>query len=53
MPRQRRNPSNTINNQSKEAALKENTKSPENKIKQMEICNLSERELEIAILKKA
>lgn len=39
-----------MNNQVYMVALKENLKSPENEFKDMEICNLSDREFTIAVL---
>ena len=41
-----------MNNQGSEAAQKENEKSPENKLKDLEICELNDREFDIASLKK-
>ena len=51
MPSWRRNLSNTMNNQGNKAAQEENLKSPENKLKYMEICDLNDRKLKIAVLK--
>lgn len=52
MPRQRRNPSNTMNNQDGQAAQKENKKSPENQLKDMNICGLNDKEFKTVVLKK-
>nr|KAF6501007.1 hypothetical protein HJG59_008004 [Molossus molossus] len=48
---QRNNPSNTMNNQAKLGAQKENGKSPEIKFKVMENSDLPDREFKIAIMK--
>ena len=41
-----------MNNQGNEADQKGSKKSPENKLKDMEDCNLNDREFKIAVLKK-
>lgn len=41
-----------MNNQSNKAAQKSNEKYPENKLKNMEICNFNDREFKMALLKK-
>lgn len=41
-----------MNNQGNKAAQKENKKSPGNKLKDMEICNLNDRKFKIAVVKK-
>ena len=41
-----------MNNQDSETAQKGNEKLPENKLKDMEICDLNDREFKIAVLKK-
>ena len=43
MPRQRRNPSNAMNNRGNETARKQKEKSLENKYKDVEICDLNDR----------
>lgn len=41
-----------MNNQGKKEVQKENEKSPESKLKDIEDCELNDRELKIAVLKK-
>ena len=41
-----------MNNQGSKAAQKGNKKFPENKLKDMEMCYLHDREFKIAVLKK-
>ena len=52
MPRQRNGPLNTMNNQGDKASQKERKKSPENKLTDIEICNLNDREFRMVLLKK-
>lgn len=41
-----------MNNQGNKTTQKENEKSPENELKAMELCDLNDREFNIAVLKK-
>lgn len=41
-----------MNNQGNKATQKENAKSPENDLKDMEICDLNDREFKITVLKR-
>ena len=52
MPRQENNPSSTANDQDNKGIHKENEKSPENKLKDMEMYDLNYREFKTAVLKK-
>lgn len=52
MPRQKNNLSNKMNNQSIKEVQKEKKISLEYKLKDMEDCDLNERELKIVVLKK-
>ena len=52
MPGQRNNPSNTMNNHGNKVAQKEQEQSPGNKLKHIDICDLSDRECKIAVLNK-
>ena len=52
MSRKRKSTSNTINNQGTQVTQKEKKKSPENKLKDMEIRDLSDR-FRIAVLKNS
>ena len=52
MPRERKNPSNTMNNQGKRANKKKNLKSPE-KLKDIEVCDLNYREFKTGVPKNS
>lgn len=47
MPRQRNNPSSTKNTQGNKVVQRENEKAPENKLKNMEDCDLNYTEFQI------
>lgn len=51
MPRQRRNPPNTINNHGSKEAQKENKTAPVSKLEHMKICDINGRGFKIAFLK--
>lgn len=48
----KRNPLNTMNNQDDEVVQKENKKSSENKLRDIEIRDLNDREFKITVQKK-
>ena len=52
MPRWRNSPLNTMNNQGDKATQKERENSPENKLTDVEICDLNDREFRMVLLKK-
>lgn len=52
MPRQRHNLSSTMNNQDHKGTQKERKKTPENKLKDVQICDLNKKEFKITVLKK-
>lgn len=52
MPRQRNNPSTTMKNQPDKTTQKGNKKSPENTLKDTEICDLNIKEFNMSVLKK-
>lgn len=53
MPRRRNSPLNTMNNQGDKAAQKEREKSPENKIIDIEICDLSDNKFGMVLRKNS
>nr|KAF6427857.1 hypothetical protein HJG63_008341 [Rousettus aegyptiacus] len=52
MPKCRNSPLNTMNNQGDKASQKKREKSPENELTDIEICDSSDREFRMVLLKK-